>query len=223
MAGNTVRSTVPALVVEFVTAGRSATRPRTWSSAWTWTATSTCWASGSPLRSARFWAGVLTELRNRGVKDVVFVCCIGLTGLPDAIGVVAGHGSAVRGAPDPRQLAVCPKRYWVPLSRDLRPVYTAADETVAAAALEDFAAAWGERYPAIVRVWRAHWAEFTPFLAFPPEVRRVIYKTNLIWVFGSWGQRGRCFSGWRSPWPALTLNVIDAAGLSWTPIVGLAA
>jgi putative transposase len=59
-------------------------------------------------------------------------------------------------------------------------------------------------------VWRAHWQEFTPFLAFPPEVRRVIYTTNLIWVFGSWDQRERCFSGWRSPWPALTLNVIDA-------------
>jgi len=66
------------------------------------------------------------------------------------------------------------------LSRDLRPVYTAADEQAAAAALEQFAAAWGERYPAIIKLWRAHWAEFTPFLAFPPEVRRVIYTTNLI-------------------------------------------
>jgi putative transposase len=74
-----------------------------------------------------------------------------------------------------------------------------------------------------VKVWRAHWVEFVPFLAFPPEVRRVICTTNLIWVFGSWDQRGRCFSGWRSPWPALTLNVIDASGLSWTRIVGLAA
>jgi putative transposase len=68
----------------------------------------------------------------------------------------------------------------VPLARDLRPVYTAADENAAAAALDDFAAAWQDRYPAIVKLWRAHWAEFTPFLAFPPEVRRVIYTTNLI-------------------------------------------
>jgi putative transposase len=72
------------------------------------------------------------------------------------------------------------KRYRVPLSKDLRPVCTAPGETAAAAALDDFAAARGDRYPAIVRVWRAHWAEFTPFLAFPPEVRRVIYTTNLI-------------------------------------------
>jgi transposase-like protein len=56
----------------------------------------------------------------------------------------------------------------------------APDERAPAAALEEFAAAWGERYPAIVRVWRANWAEFTPFLAFPRAVRRVIYTTSLI-------------------------------------------
>jgi putative transposase len=55
-----------------------------------------------------------------------------------------------------------------------------ADETAAAAALETFATVWEGRYPAIVRLWRAHWQEFVPFLAFPPEVRRVIYTTNLI-------------------------------------------
>ena len=68
----------------------------------------------------------------------------------------------------------------MPLARDLRPIYTAADEAAAAAALEAFAAAWEDRYPAIVKLWRAHWEQFMPFLAFPPEVRRVIYTTNLI-------------------------------------------
>jgi len=72
------------------------------------------------------------------------------------------------------------RKHWVPLARDLRPIYTAPDEAAAKAALEEFTAAWGGRYPAIVKVWRSHWAEFTPFLAFPPEVRRVIYTTNLI-------------------------------------------
>jgi len=72
------------------------------------------------------------------------------------------------------------RKHWVPLARDLRPIYTAIDEAAAGAALEAFAVAWGDRYPAIVRLWRAHWAEFTPFLAFPLEVRRVIYTTNLI-------------------------------------------
>jgi putative transposase len=70
------------------------------------------------------------------------------------------------------------RRYWTPLTKDLKPIYTAADETAAAAALETFADAWGERYPAIIKLWRAHWSEFTPFLAFPPDVRRVIYTTD---------------------------------------------
>jgi putative transposase len=65
------------------------------------------------------------------------------------------------------------------LAKDLKLIYAAAAEAAAAATLEAFAAAWKQRYPAIIRLWRAHWAEFTPFLAFPPEVRRVIY-TNLI-------------------------------------------
>jgi putative transposase len=72
------------------------------------------------------------------------------------------------------------KKYWVPLAKDLKVICTAADQAAAAAALKAFAATWGERYPAIVKLWRAHWSEFIPFLAFPPEVRRVIYTTNLI-------------------------------------------
>ena len=72
------------------------------------------------------------------------------------------------------------RKYWVPLARDLRLICTAADEAAAAAALEAFATAWGDRYPAIVTLWRAHWEQFTPFLAFPPEVRRVICTANLI-------------------------------------------
>jgi Transposase, Mutator family len=66
----------------------------------------------------------------------------------------------------------------VPLAKDLRTIYTAADEAAAAAALDAFAATWGDRYPAIIKLWRAHWEQFTPFLAFPPEVRRVIYTTD---------------------------------------------
>ena len=110
------------------------------------------------------------------------MCCDGLTGLPDAISVVWPQAIVqlcvvhlIRAS-----LRYASRKYWVPLTKDLRPIYTAPDEAAAAAALDEFAAAWGERYPAIVKVWRAHWAEFTPFLAFPPEVRRVIYTTNLI-------------------------------------------
>ena len=66
------------------------------------------------------------------------------------------------------------------MTKDLRVIYTAVDEAAAEAALNAFAEQWEQRYPAIVKLWRAHWTEFVPFLAFPPDVRRVIYTTNLI-------------------------------------------
>lgn len=140
------------------------------------------WVGPTTGESAKFWLSVLSDLRSRGVADVCIVCCDGLTGLPDAIGVVWPQATVqlcvvhlIRAS-----LRYASRKYWVSLSRDLRPVYTAADEQAAAAALERFAEAWQDRYPAIVKLWRAHWDEFIPFLAFPPEVRRVIYTTNLI-------------------------------------------
>ncbi len=140
------------------------------------------WVGPTTGESAKFWMSVLSELRSRGVADVCIVCCDGLTGLPEAITVTWPQATVqlcvvhlIRAS-----LRYASRRYWAPLSRDLRPVYTAADENSAAAALDAFAATWEARYPAIVRLWRAHWGEFAPFLAFPPEVRRVIYTTNLI-------------------------------------------
>jgi putative transposase len=140
------------------------------------------WVGPTTGESAKFWLTVLSELKSRGVADVCIVCCDGLTGLPDAIGVVWPQAVVqlcvvhlIRAS-----LRYASKRYWVPLARDLKLIYTAADQAAAAAALEAFAATWGEQYPAIVKLWRAHWEQFTPFLAFPPEVRRVIYTTNLI-------------------------------------------
>ena len=140
------------------------------------------WAGPTTGESAKFWMPVLSELRSRGVADVCIVSCDGLTGLPEAITVTWPQATVqlcvvhlIRAS-----LRYASKKYWVPLARDLRPACTAADAASAVAALDAFAAAWQERYPAIVRLWRAHWDEFTPFLAFPPEVRRVIYTTNLI-------------------------------------------
>jgi putative transposase len=140
------------------------------------------WVGPTTGESAKFWLTVLSELKSRGVADVCIVCCDGLTGLPDAISVTWPQAVVqlcvvhlIRAS-----LRYASRKYWAPLSKDLRPIYTAADEAAAAAALEDFARQWEQRYPAIVKLWRAHWQEFTPFLAFPPEVRRVIYTTNLI-------------------------------------------
>jgi transposase-like protein len=139
------------------------------------------WVGPTTGESAKFWLTVLSELKSRGVADVCIVCCDGLTGLPDAITVTWPQAVVqlcvvhlIRAS-----LRYASRKYWVPLTKDLKLIYTAAD-AAAAAALEAFAATWGDRYPAIVKLWRAHWEQFTPFLAFPPEVRRVIYTTNLI-------------------------------------------
>ena len=140
------------------------------------------WVGPTTGESAKFWLTVLSELKSRGVADVCIVCCDGLTGLPDAISVIWPQAIVqlcvvhlIRAS-----LRYASKKYWVPLTKDLKLIYTSADEAAAAAALEAFAAQWEDRYPAIIKLWRAHWQEFVPFLAFPPEVRRVIYTTNLI-------------------------------------------
>jgi putative transposase len=140
------------------------------------------WVGASTGESAKFWLSVLSELKSRGVTDVCIVCCDGLTGLPDAIGVTWPAAVVqtcvvhlIRAS-----LRYASRKDWTGLTQSLRPIYTAVDETAAATALDAFAERWDRRYPAIVRLWRAHWAEFIPFLVFPPEVRRVIYTTNLI-------------------------------------------
>ncbi len=140
------------------------------------------WVGPATGESSKFWLTVLSELKSRGVADVCIVCCDGLTGLPDAIGVVWPQAIVqlcvvhlIRAS-----LRYASKRDWTPLTRDLKPIYTAVDDTTAEAALDAFAERWQQRYPAIVKLWRVHWAEFVPFLVFPTEVRRVIYTTNLI-------------------------------------------
>jgi transposase-like protein len=138
------------------------------------------WVGPTTGESAKFWLTVLSELKSRGVADVCIVCCDGLTGLPDAISVTWPQAVVqlcvvhlIRAS-----LRYASRKYWAPLTKDLKLIYTAADQAAAAAALEAFAAQWEDQYPAIVKLWRAHWQEFVPFLAFPPEVRRVIYTTD---------------------------------------------
>jgi transposase-like protein len=132
---------------------------------------------------AKFWAGVCSELANRGVKDVLIVCCDGLSGFPEAIAatwpeatvqtcVVHLIRAAMRfvGYKDRKAVAAA-----------LKSVYTAASDAAAAKALAEFAAGpWGQKYPTTVRTFQDAWERFIPFLAFPPMVRRVIYTTNSI-------------------------------------------
>jgi putative transposase len=132
---------------------------------------------------ARFWAGVCAELANRGIRDVLIVCCDGLTGLAEAIEATWGRATVqtcvvhlIRAA---TRFVSWKERKAVAAA--LRPIYTAADADAARAELEAFKASdLGHRYPNTVGVFERAWDRFTPFLAFPPEVRRVIYTTNAI-------------------------------------------
>jgi transposase-like protein len=125
---------------------------------------------------------VLTEVKNRGVEDVCIAVCDGLKGLPDAIGTVwplttvqACIIHLIRNT-----FRYASRRDWEALSKDLRPVYTAPTEAAAAARFDEFATSWGGQYPAIVKLWRAAWNEFIPFLDYDVEIRRIICSTNAI-------------------------------------------
>jgi putative transposase len=132
---------------------------------------------------AKFWLGVLTELRNRGVRDVLIACCDGLDGLPEAIETVWPN-TVVQTCVV--HLIRASMRYVASDDRKsaavlLRRVYTAPTDDAALDALAAFADSnIGRRYPGAVAVWDRAWERFTPFLAFPPEVRRIIYTTNAI-------------------------------------------
>jgi transposase-like protein len=140
------------------------------------------WAGHGSGESAKFWMNVLTDLRNRGVRDVFFVVCDGLKGLPDAVNttfpaaiVQACVIHLIRAT-----LRYASRRYWDQLAKDLRTIYTAPTADAAWAAFEELEEKWGKPYPAIPRLWRAAWEEFTPFLAYDVEIRRVLFSTNAI-------------------------------------------
>lgn len=131
---------------------------------------------------AKFWLSVLTELKHRGVDDVLFLCADGLTGLPDAVEaafpkatfqtcVVHLIRASTRLVAWRDKKAVC---------RDLRRIYTAANDQAAMSALDAFEEAWGTSYPMVGEAWRRRFDEWSPFLAFSPSIRRAIYTTNLI-------------------------------------------
>jgi transposase-like protein len=131
---------------------------------------------------ARYWLRVLTEIKNRGAKDVLMVVCDGLKGLPDAIGQV--WPQAVTQACIVHLLRnsfrYASKRDWAAIGKDLKPVYTAASEAEALERFAEFSGTWEGRYPAIVKLWENAWAEFVPFLAFDREIRSIICTTNAI-------------------------------------------
>lgn len=131
---------------------------------------------------ARFWLQVLTELKNRGVTDILFVCCDGLTGLPKAI--EAAFPKAVVQTcivhmirASLRYVSYADRKQIMPA---MRPIYAADSEEAAREALAVFEERWSKKYPSIGKLWRARWAEVVPFLAYPKEIRRILYTTNII-------------------------------------------
>jgi putative transposase len=131
---------------------------------------------------AKFWMQVLSELKQRGVRDVLICCVDGLKGFPEAIEAVFPATTVqtcivhlIRNS-----LKYVPRREFADVARDLKPIYTAIDGDAAHQELERFDEKWGKRFPVITQAWLDSWEYVTPFLAFPPEVRRVIYTTNAI-------------------------------------------
>jgi putative transposase len=131
---------------------------------------------------ARFWLSVLTDLRNRGLQDIFFVCCDGLTGFPEAVDaafpkavfqtcIVHLLRASLRYVPygDRRAVAAA-----------LKTVYVAENEDAADLALKAFDESWGAKYPLVTKQWRARWKEIVPFLAYPKEIRSILYTTNAI-------------------------------------------
>ena len=126
------------------------------------------WAGKGGGESAKFWMNVLADLKNRGVSDVFFVVCDGLKGLPDSVAAVFPQAIVqacvihlIRAT-----LRYASRKYWDQLAKDLRAIYTAPSVEAAWAAFEELEEKWGKPYPAIPKLWRAAWEEFTPFLAY---------------------------------------------------------
>jgi putative transposase len=131
---------------------------------------------------ARFWLKVITELRNRGVQDILVACCDGLKGFPQAIEAVFPKTIVqtcivhlVRSST--RFVSWKDRKTLMPY---LRAIYTAPTEDAARAALGEFEKKWGARYSAVATAWRSNWEVVRPFFAFPVEIRRLIYTTNAI-------------------------------------------
>jgi putative transposase len=131
---------------------------------------------------AKFWMQVLTELKQRGVQDILICCVDGLKGFPEAIEAIFPKTVVqtcivhlIR-----HSLKYVPRREREQVARDLKPIYTASDADGAQQQLEAFDEKWGQRFPVITQAWLNAWEYVIPFLAFPPEVRRVIYTTNAI-------------------------------------------
>jgi len=136
----------------------------------------------SENEGAKFWLNVLTELQNRGVKDILIACVDGLKGFPDAIQTVFPQAQIqlcivhmVRNS-----MKYVPWKDYKPVTADLKRIYQSATEDEALMALTEFSDRWDGKYPQISRSWRAHWENINTLFNYPADIRRAIYTTNAI-------------------------------------------
>jgi putative transposase len=137
---------------------------------------------GSAGEGKAYWLTVLSEVRNRGVDDMLIVCCDGLKGLPDAIRTVWPKAEVqtcvIHLIRNSMKYVAYQDRKKVVAA--LKPVYTAINDDAARAAFEQLRKEWGAKYPGMIATWERAWEEFTPFLKYPKEIRKVVYTTNAI-------------------------------------------
>jgi transposase-like protein len=131
---------------------------------------------------AKFWMGILNELKNRGIKDILIAAVDGLSGFPDAINAVFPKTEVqlcivhmVRNS-----IKYVPFKDRKAVTCDLKEIYLAPTEIAAQAALERFGEKWDGKYPAISKSWRGRWNEVIPYMKFSPEIRKAIYTTNSV-------------------------------------------
>jgi putative transposase len=139
------------------------------------------WA-GTGGEGAKFWMSVLTDLRNRGVRDVFFLVCDGLKGLPEVVEntwpltiVQTCIIHLIRNT-----FRLTSRADSDAIKRDIKPIYTAPNADAALVALDELEEKWGKKYRAMIRLWRNAWNEFVPFLDYDVEIRKVICSTNAI-------------------------------------------
>jgi putative transposase len=131
---------------------------------------------------AKYWLGVMTELKNRGVQDILIAAVDGLSGFPEAIRTVFPSTDVqlcivhvVRSS-----LRFVSYKDRKTVAAGMKVIYSAPTEEAALSELEQFCSTWDEKYPMIGKSWKSRWTEIAPFLSYPPEIRKVIYTTNAI-------------------------------------------
>jgi transposase-like protein len=136
----------------------------------------------SENEGAKFWLGVLTELQNRGVKDILIACVDGLKGFPDAISAAYPQAQVqlcivhmVRNS-----MKYVPWKDYKAVTADLKRIYQSVTEEEALRALDEFEDRWGDKYPHISRSWRSHWPNLNTLFRYPEDIRKAIYTTNAI-------------------------------------------